>query len=99
MSLIGGYRMLDLHNNNYIPAKDYESATIVGDYLYYFFDESDSRKPVLVTGIVIDGVEKADVFASFIYDDAQTSYVANIYGYKLYILDDGLNYLLDPTGV
>lgn len=99
MSLNGGYRILDLHNNNYIPARDYASAETTNDYLYPFFSESDSRKPVLVTGIVINGVEKADVFASFIYDDTYTSYVANIYGYKLYIADDGLNYLINPTGV
>lgn len=99
MSLNGGYRILNLHDNNYIPAKDYDSSTQVNDYLFPFFSESDSRKPVLVTGIVINGVEKADVFASFIYDDTNTAYVTKIYGYELYIADDGLNWMINPTGV
>lgn len=56
MSLKGGYKIIDLKNNDLTS-----SNTIDG---VYDAIEGNYGKPILLSGIVIDGVEKDDIFVN-----------------------------------
>lgn len=51
----GGYKIIDLHDNNLTAV----GTTIKGIYEAI---ENSYRKPLLLSGVVIDGVEKNDAF-------------------------------------
>lgn len=53
----GGYKIIDLEDNNLVV--DGSEITIPGIYAAI---ESNHRKPILLSGIVIGGVEKPDMF-------------------------------------
>lgn len=83
MSVKGGYHILNLQN------KDLQySPTIPGAYESV---EGSYQKPILLSGIVIGGVEKADVYRMPVVSGS--SYVfENVYGYDLTLTDsDGLS--------
>lgn len=52
----GGYQIVDFHNENLSGS----SVTIPGIYESI---EGNHYKPLLLSGVVLDNVEKADVFA------------------------------------
>lgn len=77
----GGYKIVSLLG--IAIALSMESTTVSGIYNRI---ESSYRKPILLSGIVIDGVEKNDVFVVPQLDG--TSYVLeNVYGLDI-IIDD-----------
>lgn len=55
----GGYKLIDFKENNIVLAT---STTIKG---VYDAIEHNYRKPTLITGLVIDSVEKEDTFVNF----------------------------------
>ena len=77
MSLKGGYKISDFKDTNLVTGK---ASTIEG---VYDAIESNYRKALLISGIVIDGVEKADCFVSFTISSG--NYVSEIYGLTLTI--------------
>lgn len=56
--LKGGYKIIDLKDVNLIT----DEAAVKIDGIYEAI-EGNYRKPLLVSGLTIDGVEKADFFA------------------------------------
>lgn len=55
----GGYKLIDFKENNIVLSKP---TTIKG---VYDAIEHNYRKPTLITGLVIDSVEKEDTFVNF----------------------------------
>lgn len=55
----GGYKLIDFKENNIVLAT---STTIKG---VYDAIEHNYRKPTLITGLVVDSVEKEDTFVNF----------------------------------
>ena len=55
----GGYKLIDFKENNIVLAA---STTIKG---VYDAIEHNYRKPTLITGLVIENVEKGDTFVNF----------------------------------
>lgn len=55
----GGYKLIDFKENNIVLSKP---TTIKGVYEAI---EHNYRKPTLITGLVIDSVEKEDTFVNF----------------------------------
>lgn len=80
MSLKGGYKIIDLKGTNLTTA---EAVTITGIYDKI---ENSYHKPLLLSGIVIDDVEKNDVYVQ--PQLSSTSYVFELYGYTLTITDE-----------
>lgn len=79
MARKGGYKIIDFKDKNLTS-----SPTIDG---IYDSIENNYRKPLLLSGLVIGGVEKASVFA--IATLSSTSFVfSNIYGYNITITDE-----------
>lgn len=62
----GGYKLIDFKENNIVLTKP---TTIKG---VYDAIEHNYRKPTLITGLVIDSVEKEDTFVNF-------EHVGNVY--------------------
>lgn len=69
--LKGGYKIIDLHGKN-ISA---DAVTIPNIYEEI---EGNYYKPLLLSGIVISDIERADVFISVISNSG--NYVISIYG-------------------
>ena len=74
MSLKGGYKIIDL------KGVDVTKSTLMIKGIYESI-ESNYGKPLLISGIVIDGVEKDDVFVQATLNG--TAYEFNIYGYTI----------------
>lgn len=55
----GGYKLIDFKENNIVLTKP---TTIKG---VYDAIEHNYRKPTLITGLVIENVEKEDIFVNF----------------------------------
>lgn len=70
MAIKGGYKLIDLKDSKLTVG---EGVTVKGIYNSI---ENSYNKPLILTGINIDGVEKNDVFIDFADDSG--SYVANI---------------------
>lgn len=79
----GGYKIIDFKDN----ALSTTSVTIDG---IYDSIENNYRKPLLLSGLVLNSVEKPDAFALPIVSG--TSFVfENVYGYDITITqDDGV---------
>lgn len=77
MSLKGGYKIIDFKDINLVTGT---ASTIAG---VYDAIESNYRKAILISGIVIDGVEKADTFVDLSIDNA--NYTGTLYGKTLTI--------------
>lgn len=75
----GGYQIIDLKNRNLTTTT---TANIKGIYNSI---ESNYRKPILLSGIVIDSVEKADTFVTLVHNGSR--YTTTIYGVTLTIAD------------
>lgn len=71
MAIKGGYKLIDLKDSKLTVGDD--GVTVKGIYNSI---ENSYNKPLILTGINIDGVEKNDVFIDFA--DESGSYVANI---------------------
>lgn len=71
MAIKGGYKLIDLKDSKFTVGGD--GITIKGIYNSI---ENSYNKPLIFTGINIDGVEKNDVFVDFAVDSG--NYVANI---------------------
>ena len=56
----GGYKLIDLRDNNITVGGD--AVTIVGIYASI---EHNYRKPTVLTGLTVGGVEKEDTFVNF----------------------------------
>lgn len=77
----GGYKIIDLKDTNLTTSA---SATLSGIYEAI---ENNYRKAILLSGIVIDGVKKADAFVTV--DVANSNYlISNVYGMNLTITDE-----------
>lgn len=76
----GGYQIIDLQNND---LKTNSTITINGIYDKI---EGNYNKPLLFSGIVINGVEKPDTFATVEVDN--TNYIVKLYDRKLTINDN-----------
>lgn len=60
MSKNGGYKIIDLHDVNLVT--DSDAVTIKGVHEAI---ESNHRKPLLLSGLVVDGVEKPSQYVVF----------------------------------
>lgn len=78
MSLKGGYKIIDL------KGIDVTQSTMMIEGIYESI-ESNYGKPLLISGIVIDGVEKDDVFVQATLNG--TAYEFEIYGYTFQVQD------------
>lgn len=67
----GGYHILSLKNINIIPSGD--SVIVPGIYESL---EGNYRKPILLSGIVLSGVERSDRYVEFVMSG--TSYLGYI---------------------
>lgn len=74
----GGYKIIDLKDNNF--TLDSDAITIKGVYDNV---ENSHRKAILLSGLVIGGVEKSDRFVTFISDSG--SYVSTMADAKITI--------------
>lgn len=77
----GGYKIINLKDTNLVTGSD--AVTIKGIYESI---EDNYRKPLLLSGIVIDGVEKADMYVSFYVNEGKLS--ATLYNKVITIADD-----------
>lgn len=77
MSLKGGYKIIDFKDINLVTGT---ASTITG---VYDAIKSNYRKAILISGIVIDGVEKADAFVELTIN--ASNYVGSLYGKTLTI--------------
>lgn len=68
----GGYKIIDFQDVNLTSDA---GVTVVGTYEAI---EGSHRKPLLISGITIDGVEKNDCFVSC--TSAENSYSFTLYG-------------------
>lgn len=57
--MTGGYQIIDLKNIDIDSAGGINTITVAGVYDLI----EATRKPILITGIVIDGIEQHDAFA------------------------------------
>lgn len=78
----GGYKIINLKN----VAIDTENGTTLTGI--YNDIENNYRKPLLLSGVVIDGVEKADTFINVIVSDG--NYTFSTYGKTYTISSDDL---------
>lgn len=79
MAKTGGYQIIDLKNNDLLSL-----SSLAG---IYDAIEGNYRKAILLSGIVISGVEKSDIFT--IPEVSGSSFVLrNVYGYDVTIADD-----------
>ena len=77
-NLKGGYKIIDLENN------DWGSAfTVKGIFVAL---ANSYKKPILVTGITISSTQMNDCYAPLTEDDGD--YVLTLYGYTLTITDE-----------
>lgn len=87
----GGYKIIDLQS--YGKKVDLSEDSVFGMVFdgtsgnIYEDIEGSYNKALLISGIIIDGVEKNDVFVSE-YKVINANYQLSIYGYKLIIQDD-----------
>lgn len=72
MSKIGGYKIIDLHDINLVP--DADAVTIKGVHEAI---ESNHRKPLLLSGLVVGGVEKASQYV--VFTNAAGTYSAKLF--------------------
>lgn len=77
MSLKGGYKIIDFKDINLVTGT---ASTIAG---VYDAIERNYRKAILISGIVIDGVKKADSFVELSLVSA--NYTGKLYGKNLTI--------------
>ena len=71
MAIKGGYKLIDLKDSKFTVNGG--GITVKGIYNSI---ENSYNKPLILTGINIDGVEKNDIFV--VFSDVSGSYVANI---------------------
>lgn len=76
----GGYKIVDFQDTNITPE---QGITVVGIYETI---ESSHRKPLLISGLTISGVEKNDCFVSC--TAAENSYSFTAYGYTFTITNE-----------
>lgn len=82
----GGYQILDLNDTNLVSGN---GKTIGG---IYDLIEGNYRKPILLSGLVIDGIEQADVFVQFtVSEDSFKTEIAQ--GSIVITDDDTLSYI------
>lgn len=75
----GGYKIIDLNDTNITVGG--EGVTVEGIYASI---EANHRKPLLLSGVVIGGVEKSDMFIN-------PAHSSNAYSASLYVdATDGL---------
>lgn len=83
MSLKGGYKIIDL------KGIDVTQSTMMIEGIYESI-ESNYGKPLLISGIVIEGVEKDDVFVQATLNG--TAYEFEVYSYTIQVQDtDAVN--------
>lgn len=78
MSLKGGYKIIDL------KGIDVTQSAMMVEGVYESI-ESNYGKPLLISGIVIDGVEKDDVFVQATLNGS--AYEFELYGYTIQVQD------------
>lgn len=72
--MTGGYKIVDFHNTNLVTGAE-TPVTISGVYSEI---ENNYRKAILISGLVIDGVEKASSFVECVQGD--NSCTLSVYG-------------------
>ncbi len=78
----GGYKIIDLQNQNLTIDTP---ITLRGVYESI---ENSYHKPLLLSGIIIDNIDKNDIYITPILDN--TNYTLDLYGYNLTITQDDL---------
>lgn len=58
----GGYKIVSLEGVNFTPSTSGKTQKVAGIYERI---EGNHRKPIMLSGIVIDGVERTDRFCEF----------------------------------
>lgn len=76
---MGGYKIVDLKDTN-LETTNTDGVTIAGIYASV---ENNHRKALLLNGIVIDGVEKANAFITATAGDNE--YTISVYGHTITI--------------
>lgn len=85
MSMTGGYKIIDFKGINL------ESGTAVSIPGIWDAIESNYHKPTLISGLVVDGVERNSVFAEFTISSSE--YVAAVTGGSIAVTDaDNVTY-------
>lgn len=79
----GGYQILDL------KGVDLSTLNAEMDISRYETLQNAHEKPILVSGIVIDGVKQNDVFVTPVFDEDSSLWIFELYGYVIQIYDDG----------
>ena len=80
----GGYKIVNLKDVNLITGS---GSPVKIDGIYDAI-ENNYRKPILLSGIVIDGVEKADAFATLFTNGG--NFVAFVYNKYIKITSDDM---------
>lgn len=76
---MGGYKVIDFDNTDLVTTNT-DGVTIPGIYESI---ENSYRKPLVLGNLVIDGVEKNDVFSSSTHADNEYTFTA--YGHTITI--------------
>ena len=84
----GGYKIIDLKNTPF----EVGGATMMIEGIYDSI-EGSYRKPLLVTGLVMDGRECNDVFVTPMMES--TNYVLTAYGKNIVITDTDAVTIID----
>lgn len=85
----GGYQIVDFQDINITTG---EGVTVVGVYETI---ESSYRKPILISGVTIDGVEKPDCFVDC--EVAGSNYTFTAYGKNFVITNADLVTVSNPA--
>lgn len=85
MSKKGGYLIIDLENNNIVTPKSSSNFKLTLTYNIGALLEQNYHKHALVSGIVVNGIEKDDFLT--IVEKTSTAYYFKVYGFiiKIYI--------------
>lgn len=73
----GGYQIIDLHDTNFTPG-----TAMMIDGIHDKI-EASYRKPILLSGLTVSGVEKPDTFVEMSVNES--AYETTAFGYKIKI--------------
>lgn len=87
---MSGYQIISLRDTPFVTG----GATMMLDGIYDQI-ESNNRKPILLDGIVIDGIEKNAVYTQVTVDGS--NFVFNVYGKIITITDTDAVSVTEPV--
>lgn len=80
----GGYKIINFQDVNLVTTSE-DGVTISG---IHDAIENTYRKPLLISGLTIDGVEKADTYATATASD--NTFTISAYGHTITVTDTNL---------